>query len=220
MQSSYAVRILTLNIARLLFPSLTWKISTTEKILFLTFDDGPVPEVTPQVLDILAVHQAKATFFCIGDNIRKHPEIYKRIVGEKHETGNHTFNHLNGWKTSLKTYLENIQACDEMMADHLPFSNARKLFRPPYGKLKLSQFTGVKRDYNIVMWSVLARDWEQGRSGESCFDRIRKRAGNGSIIVFHDSLKAKERMLPALEKTLKYYCEQGYRFESLEKFTG
>jgi peptidoglycan/xylan/chitin deacetylase (PgdA/CDA1 family) len=200
-----------------IFPSVTCRIRTKEKIIFLTFDDGPVPEATSHVLDMLSSYHARATFFCIGENIQNNPGIFERIIKEKHAAGNHSYHHLNGWRTPDKKYLEDITQCKKLIEppNHL---NGKMLFRPPYGKLKLSQYASLKKDYKIVMWDVLTRDWEQDRSPESCFGRIRNRAAAGSIIVFHDSIKAKARMLPALERTLKYYTESGFRFESLEKF--
>jgi len=198
------------------FPSLISQIRTDEKILFLTFDDGPVPEATPDVLALLDKYNAKATFFCIGDNVIKHKEILKDIIERGHTTGNHTFHHLNGWKSSKDAYLENTILCAKAM--QLTNTGGRSLFRPPYGKIRLVQYYALKDDYKIVLWGVLTRDWEKERTAESCFERVKRKAKPGSIIVFHDSIKAKERMLPALEKTLKHYSSLGFRFESLEKF--
>lgn len=196
-----------------LFPSVTWKIKTNEKILFLTFDDGPVPEATPDVLDMLSANNAKATFFCIGENVVKHPEIFRRIKQEGHAIGNHTFNHLNGWNISKKKYLENVALCDKSLHD------VQSFFRPPYGKLRPGQYSALKKKYKIVMWDVLTRDWERDRDADSCFNRILKRADSGSIVVFHDSIKARDRMLPALEMTLEHFVKSGFRFESLEKYS-
>jgi peptidoglycan/xylan/chitin deacetylase (PgdA/CDA1 family) len=201
-----------------LFPALTCRIRTGEKILFLTFDDGPVPEATPAVLDMLQTFNAKAAFFCIGDNIRRHPGIYKRILSEGHAAGNHTFTHLNGWKASTREYTANIDRCAELQELQISAGSGYPLFRPPYGKLKPAQYTAVKRRYKIVLWDVLARDWEQDRNAESCFQRIERKARPGSIVVFHDSIKAKERMLPALERTLNHFSERGFRFESLVNY--
>lgn len=198
------------------FPSLISHIRTDEKILFLTFDDGPVPEATPEVLDLLKKYNATATFFCIGSNVLRHQEIFKNIINSGHSTGNHTFHHLNGWNCKTDAYVEDTVLCAKAMQ---PINHeAGNYFRPPYGKLRLSQLKALKRSYKIVLWDVLTRDWEQDRSAKSCFDRIKRKAKPGSIIVFHDSLKARERMLPALEMTLEYYSALGFRFESLEKF--
>lgn len=208
-----------MNILSGLFPSITFRVRTGEKKIFLTFDDGPVPEATPEVLDLLSDAGAKATFFCIGQNIQKHPKIFQRIISEGHMAGNHTFNHLNGWRTSRKSYLDNAEECrDKMIAENgklVSFS----LFRPPYGKLKPAQYFAIRKQYKIVMWDVLTRDWEENRSPDSCFQRIKFKVVPGSIIVFHDSIKAKTRMIPALQMTLKHFSELGYSFESLEKYT-
>ncbi len=199
-------------------PSITWCIDTIEKKLFLSFDDGPVPEVTPEVLDMLSVGKAKATFFCVGQNILKNPEIFKQIINEGHAVGNHTFNHLNGWRTSRNTYLHNAEMCrDRMVAENMQLDSF-SLFRPPYGKLTATQYLAIRKQYSIVMWDVLTRDWEENESPESCFNRIKNKAVPGSIIVFHDSIKAKSRMLPALQMTIKHFTELGYKFESLGKY--
>jgi peptidoglycan/xylan/chitin deacetylase (PgdA/CDA1 family) len=196
-------------------PGLTHRIRVRDKILFLTFDDGPVPEATPDVLALLSEYKAYATFFCIGDNIVKHQQIYNDIISAGHATGNHTFHHLNGWKHSKAAYMEDTVLCANAMQHG---NHEKRYFRPPYGKLTLVQYQALKRDYKIVLWDVLTRDWEKDRSAESCFQRVNRRARPGSIIVFHDSIKARKRMLPALEMTLKHYSALGFRFESLEKF--
>ena len=198
------------------FPSLITCVRTDDKILFLTFDDGPVPEASPAVLELLNRFDARATFFCIGNNITKHKEIYRRIIEEGHATGNHTFHHLNGWKYNKAAYLEDTVLCSQAM--QMIDDEQKNFFRPPYGKLKLSQVAALKKEYKIILWDVLSRDWEKHRSAASCFERIKRKAKPGSIIVFHDSIKAKDRMLPALEQTLQYFSAAGFRFESLEKY--
>ena len=207
-----------LNLLTRFFPSITWHIKTDEKILFLTFDDGPVPEATPDVLDLLSKNQAKATFFCIGNNIQLHPEIFRRIINEGHAIANHTYNHLDGWYNSRENYLENVSACEAIMKSEFQPVTDKLLFRPPYGRLKFSQYTALRKKNKIVMWDVLTRDWEEKRSAGSCFDRVKRQARPGSIIVFHDSIKAKTRMLPALEETLQHFRKSGYQFMSLEKY--
>jgi len=201
-----------------LLPGLTWRIPTTEKVLFLTFDDGPIPEVTTDVLERLSSYQAKATFFCIGENVSRHSAIFNRIVEQGHATGNHTYNHLNGWHTNTKDYLINISRCQDTMESAIRMEAKKKLFRPPYGKLKPAQLWALRNQYKLIMWNVLPRDWEKEKSANSCFEIIKRKTKPGSIIVFHDSIKAKERMLPALEMTLEHYSALGFRFESLEKF--
>jgi peptidoglycan/xylan/chitin deacetylase (PgdA/CDA1 family) len=197
---------------RKIFPSITWRISTQEKILFLTFDDGPIPEVTPQVLQLLKKYNAKATFFCIGENIKKHPEVFKMVLDDGHSIGNHTYNHLNGWKTDSKKYLENVELCQSEIRNQ---KSETKFFRPPFGRISFSQISNLKSQTSIVMWDVLSEDWKQNLSAEDCFEKVKRKAKPGSIIVFHDSLKAEKRMLPALEKTLQYFSEKGFRFQAL-----
>jgi len=198
------------------FPSIIRKIQTKEKILFLTFDDGPIPEVTPSVLDLLKRYKAQATFFCIGENVQKYPDVYNRIITEGHSTGNHTFNHLNGWKTKTKDYLENIRQCSVALNLKPQTSNLKPLFRPPYGRITPSQYSILKSQYSIILWDVLSKDWEQNLSADDCFHRVEKKAKPGSIIVFHDSLKAEVRMKPALERTLSYFSKNGYLFKGLK----
>jgi peptidoglycan/xylan/chitin deacetylase (PgdA/CDA1 family) len=141
-----------------LYPDCLWKVKEESKVIYLTFDDGPIPEITPWVLDCMQEHQAKATFFCIGKNVEAHPDIFKRIVDEGHAVGNHTFDHLNGWKTNNEDYYNNIAQCDATLAKHGVQSGA--LFRPPYGKLTLSQYLHLKKQYKIIMWDVLSFDFD------------------------------------------------------------
>ena len=162
--------------------NLVWSIKTTKKEVFLTFDDGPIPEVTPWVLETLKQYDAKATFFCVGDNVKKHPDIYRMIVDQGHKVGNHTMNHLNGWTNFNKTYFENIEKCNALIHSNL--------FRPPYGKIKPSQISHLKNDYRIIMWDVLTKDYDASVTGEYCFEKVKKNCKPGSIIVFHDSIKA------------------------------
>jgi peptidoglycan/xylan/chitin deacetylase (PgdA/CDA1 family) len=190
-----------------LFPNFTWRIPTQEKVIYLTFDDGPIPEVTPWVMEQLANYNAKATFFCVGDNVRKHPEIFKQLTNAGHSVGNHTFNHLNGWATDKLTYFHNIRHCAELVDSDL--------FRPPYGRLKPSQAHFLQRHYRIVMWDVLSGDFDPNISKEQCYDNIVRKAEAGSIIVLHDSLKAEKKLRAVLPKVLAYYHELGFRFEAL-----
>lgn len=195
-----------------LFPKRIWSISTQEKEMFLTFDDGPIPEITPWVLEILKKYKAKATFFCIGDNIKKHPELFKRILSEGHSVGNHTFHHINGWKTLAKTYLEDVKLCQREMQSNSAQSN---LFRPPYGKCTTTQAKAIlNKNQQIIMWDIISKDYDAKVSREHCFERIQNRAKPGSIIVFHDSLKAETNMKYALTKTLETFS--GYKFKKIE----
>lgn len=195
-----------------IFPKRVWNISSFKKEMFLTFDDGPIPEVTPWVLDQLKKHKAKATFFCIGDNIRKHPELFQQIVAEGHAVGNHTFHHINGWKTSTEEYLKDVKRCEDEIGSNTFESN---LFRPPYGKCTSAQAKSIlEKGDHIIMWDIISKDYDAKVSKENCFLRIKKNAKPGNIIVFHDSLKAETNMKYALEKTLETFSD--YEFNKIE----
>ncbi len=192
------------------FPDLLWRVPQKqpgEKILHLTFDDGPIPEITPWVLEILEKHAAKATFFVVGDNVRKHPQVFEKVKSAGHSIGNHTFNHLSGWKTDNKTYFENIEKCQALAPT--------PLFRPPYGRMRFSQSRFLKKKYRIVMWDVLSGDFDQKLAPEKCLDNVLKNIQPGSIIVFHDSLKAEKNLRYVLPKILDILSGQGWKFESL-----
>ena len=191
-----------------LFKDLTWRVNTKEKVLFLTFDDGPTPEITFWVLDLLEQYNAKATFFCVGDNVVKHPAIYKQIKEKGHVIGNHTFNHLNGWRVKGRNYVQNVALCAENVDS--------KLFRPPYGKLTFNQIKQLNhRQYKIIMWDVISGDFDITISKEKCYNNVLKNTENGSIIVFHDSEKAAPNMEYALENTLAHFSRLGYKFKGL-----
>lgn len=205
-----------------IYPKLLWNKANTEKIVYLTFDDGPIPNVTEFVLNTLKNFQIKATFFCIGDNIQKHPEIFELIKKAGHAVGNHTFNHLKGWDTNDETYIANFWKCQALTNTNL--------FRPPYGRIKKSQIRELAKSWQlmandkvkpehsqqqIVMWDVLSGDFDAGISGEQCYQNVIRNTRNGSIIVFHDSLKAWDRLEYALPKSIAYLLEKGFRFEVL-----
>lgn len=189
------------------YPLLTWQIKTDEKVIYLTFDDGPHETATSFVLNILKKHNAKATFFCIGKNVQLHSEIYERIINEGHSVGNHTFNHLNGWEVNDENYLSDIANASSVIQS--------KLFRPPYGRIKKSQVKILQPNYNIIMWSVLSGDFDVNLSPQKCLNNVIKNTAKGSIVVFHDSAKAMERLAFALPKTLEYFSEKGYVFKSI-----
>jgi peptidoglycan/xylan/chitin deacetylase (PgdA/CDA1 family) len=179
-----------------------------EKTIYLSFDDGPVPGVSPWVLEVLKAHQAKATFFCIGDNAQKHPEILAQIQAEGHSIGNHTFHHLNGAKTNTQTYLKNYRQCAEVVPS--------KLFRPPYGRIKKEQARAITQaGSKIIMWDCLAADWDAMRSPEQSLQSLRRHIKPGSIVVFHDSIKAWPRLKVVLPKILEEYTKQAYVFKAL-----
>ena len=193
------------KIIRVFYPDLIWQ--KNEQGIFLTFDDGPHPDITPAVLKILKDNDVKATFFCVGDNVKKYPEIYKDILSEGHRTGNHTFNHLNGWKTDNKTYIDNVLKAGEYIGS--------TLFRPPYGKIKRSQIKRLKKDFEIIMWSVLTYDFRKKTSPEKCLQNSFKGLKNGSIVVFHDNIKAEKNLFYALPRFIKTAKEKGLKFNVL-----
>ncbi len=197
-----------------IFKQYTWRKKGQDKTVYLTFDDGPIPIVTEWVLDILKHYNIKATFFCIGDNIRKHPEVFKRIIAENHQIGNHTFNHLNGWKTDLDYYITNINLCQtEMMKNTSICSN---LFRPPYGKMKKNQSIEIQKlGYEIIMWSNISKDYDSKTSPEVCLKNALFNLKTGNIIVFHDSLKAENNLRYALPKLIEILLAKGYNFSKL-----
>lgn len=186
---------------------MVWSIPTERKVLYLTFDDGPIPEVTPWVLERLAEYDAKATFFCIGDNVQKHPEIFEQVCQAGHGIGNHTFHHLSGWTTKDFTYFRNTMECAAVVDS--------QLFRPPYGRIKKSQSKALKERFDIIMWDVLSADYDRAVSPEKCLSNVVDNAGPGSIIVFHDSLRAQKNMAYALPLVLEHFSNKGYTFEAL-----
>ncbi len=193
-----------------LYKGYTWDMPQKEKTLYLTFDDGPHPEITPFVMEQLNKYNAKATFFCIGDNVVKYPAIYSQLLAEGHTTGNHTYNHLNGWKTSDIVYMENIAAAEKHIKS--------RLFRPPYGRMKKSQIKLLKQQHpemKIIMWNILAGDWDSAISPVLCYERITRKISSGDIIVFHDSEKAFDRMKYAFPKVLEKYSELGFLFKKI-----
>lgn len=195
---------------RWIYPSLIWRKSNSSHSIYITFDDGPIPKVTPFVLETLKKYNAKATFFCIGDNVRKHPGIFEDIKKEGHAIGNHTYNHLKGWKTSTTQYIDNYLKCDELVDS--------SLFRPPYGRIKRRQISKLKQlnsDLKIIMWDVLSGDFDQNLSPEECLNNVLKYTCPGSIIVFHDSLKAFHRLEYVLPRALEKWHSEGYKFAIL-----
>jgi peptidoglycan-N-acetylglucosamine deacetylase len=207
----------TNRLLKWLFSNQIWSLPNTENTIYLTFDDGPTPEVTQWVLELLQRENTKATFFCIGENISKHPEIFKQIINEGHSLGNHTFNHLNGWKTSTAIYLENIQKCNKTIyKQSVNSSQQSKIFRPPYGKITPKQSRTLRKlGYKIIMWDILSADFDTSISAEKCYENATQKVTNGSIIVFHDSKKAFENMQYALPKAIQYYKSKGFSFGTL-----
>lgn len=193
-----------------LYSQCLWNETTTEDVLYLTFDDGPTPQVTSFVLEVLKKYNAKATFFCIGKNVKEHFDIYKQLISDGHKPGNHTFNHLNGWKTDDKKYLEDIEQAANIIDS--------EFFRPPYGritKFQLKALQGEKFKLKTVMWDVLSGDFDVKISPENCYLNVINNARPGSIIVFHDSLKAFPRLEYALPRVLNFFSEKGFQFKFL-----
>lgn len=204
----------TPSVIKRLFSKYTWCFASNKKELFLTFDDGPTPDVTEFVLSELRKYNAKATFFCIGKNIKNHPDIFKQIISDGHTVGNHTQNHLNGWKTRNTTYINNTLECEKYLSN---IKSTSKIFRPPYGKIKKHQAKELfKKGYKIILWDVLSADFDTSISKEKCLSNVINNTKKGSIVVFHDSVKASERMQYALSKTLEYFSERGYVFKAIK----
>lgn len=213
-----------------LYPQLVWRMPAHEKKVYLTFDDGPVPGPTEFVLETLKQYNAIATFFCIGDNVQKHPEVFIKILAAGHAFGNHTFNHLKGWSTSLTTYLDNVRQCEEVLNrriqlptdDQLPITlndqqpaTSNHFFRPPYGRITRSQINALKEKYKIIMWDVLTQDYRQIMTPDKCIRGTIQATRAGSVVVFHDSYKAERNLMFALPRYLEYLTAEGYTFGKL-----
>ncbi|MCF6351074.1 MAG: polysaccharide deacetylase family protein [Flavobacteriaceae bacterium] len=221
----------TPKIVSTLYKNYLWKINTNKKEIYLTFDDGPTPVVTEFVLETLKKHHAKATFFCVGKNIEKHPKLFNKIIEEGHAVGNHTFKHLNGWKTNVKSYTQNVEKAQKTIDDYknpqtylisetLPQKfKLQTLFRPPYGKIKKSQAKQlINKGYKIIMWSVLSGDFDVNIHAKTCLDNVVKNTEKGSIIVFHDSEKAYEKLKKTLPKIITHFLKLGYDFKAIKCF--
>lgn len=194
---------------RWIFPSGWWRFYPTTPTLYLTFDDGPIPKATPFVLDVLQQYQAKATFFVIGDNARKHPEILQRILEQGHAIGNHTMHHVNGLKTPSQAYWKEVLDCQNI------HHNMRPWFRPPYGRISRKQYQIIRKTHDIVFWDVITQDYDEAITPEACLSGTLKAIRSGSIVVFHDSIKAWPRLSFVLPRLLEEASRQGYRFEIL-----
>lgn len=188
----------------------------TGKAVYLTFDDGPIPEVTPKVLAILAQYKVKATFFMVGENIDKHPEVFRQVVEAGHHIGNHTYNHLKGWKTPFNEYMSNVARCNKALIEHHPSVFIPTLFRPPYGKATLRQRIALhKMGYTLIYWDILTRDYDKHVTPKQMLRLIQRETRPGSIINFHDSLKSNERMLEVLPKAIEWLQKEGYEIRGL-----
>ena len=194
---------------RKIYPSLIWRMNDQEKVIYLTFDDGPIPELTPFVLKELEKAEIKATFFCVGENINKNPEIFEKIVKAGHSIGNHTYNHLNGWKHGTQAYLENVEMTTALIEQYLP--NWKRIMRPPYGKITSAQIKQLSK-YTIYMWDVLSGDFDANLSADKCLSESVKASDGGSIVVFHDNVKASERLKFSLPRYIDHFQHKGYSF--------
>lgn len=196
------------HVAAKIFRDLTWHFTGKDNELYLTFDDGPTPGITPWVLSLLKEYDAKATFFCLGKNVKKYPELYKQILNEGHSVGNHSYSHLKGWLTSNKRYINNVNKAAYYIDSDL--------FRPPFGKIRPKQVAIIKKDFKIIIWDVLTKDYHVKLDKEKCFHNLIDRTDSGSIIVFHDTLKAEKKLKYVLPKALKHFSEQGFVFNPIE----
>ena len=208
----------TPSVLKRLYPSLTWdKFQdvglTEERKIYLTFDDGPIPDLTPWVLQTLKSYQARATFFCVGDNIRQHPVLYQSVLAAGHRVGNHTYHHLNGWDTDNFRYLKNILQCEALLP--LERQSEKKLFRPPHGKIKFKQIQQLLPRYQIILLDILSGDFDADFNHEVCLERSIYHTQSGTIIIFHDNYKAQKNLMYVLPRYLEHFTEQGYSFEVL-----
>ena len=193
---------------RWLYPRAAWRMNHNDRSVYLTFDDGPIPESTPFILQTLAEFEAKATFFMVGDNVRKYPDLYRQIVAAGHQVGNHTYHHLGGFKHLAKTYIEDTERANDLIGSHL--------FRPPHGCMSHSEYLWLRRKYRIVMWDLVTRDYSKWLTADDVYNNVRQYARNGSIITFHDSLRSIGKLRTALPRSLQWLKEQGYVFKTFE----
>ena len=193
--------------SKLYYPKDLWCIETESNDIYLTFDDGPIPEVTPWVLDQLDMFDAKATFFCVGDNVGKNPDVFSEIEKRGHNIGNHTFNHVNGWKSNLYNYLHNVKKCNKYFKT--------PLFRPPYGKIGVFQRNLLKKQFKMIYWTVISGDFDKMITPEECLKNAISSTERGSIVLFHDSIKAKKNLRVALPAYLKHFHDKGYKFKAI-----
>lgn len=202
-----------------LFPNFVWNIPTDTKTIYLTFDDGPTPEITPWVLENLDFYNAKATFFCIGNNINHYPKLFQSIINKGHSIGNHTYNHLKGWKVKTKIYLQDVEQTSTIINNELDLhKSGTNLFRPPYGKFKTKQSKALQKlGYEIILWDVLSFDWDIKVSPEQCLENVVSKAKSGSIVVFHDSFKAERNLKYVLPKVLDIFSKDGYQFKAISQ---
>lgn len=189
---------------RALYPQCLWNLPNSENKIYLTFDDGPTPELLPFILETLDKFNVRATFFCVGENIRKYPQLFDELLA-KHAVGNHTFNHMNGWKSANYSYYKNIKKFDEVYRS--------PLFRPPYGRIKRTQAKHISKQYKIIMWDVLSYDYSNNTSPKKCLANVVKNVKSGSVIVFHDNKKAQKNVIYALPRAIGHLLRKGFIFD-------
>ena len=206
----------TPKLFELLYPEVLWHGARDKKHIYLTFDDGPVPEVTEYILDLLLEHKIKATFFCVGENVVRNQDIFLRIVNEGHCIGNHTYSHLNGWKVQEQEYINNIEACSDVFKK-LGYDVEVRLFRPPYGKIKRKTLSKIKKNYEIIMWDVLSYDFSNKVSAQKCLNKSLRHTKNGSIIIFHDSKKTFSKIKLVISQYVKFLKGKNYEFRMLDE---
>lgn len=206
----------THSLVKKIFKNYTWEIPNNENKIYLTFDDGTTPETTNWILSELKKYNAKATFFCIGDNVKKYPAVFEKVIDDGHSIGNHSFNHLNGWKTKTNNYVSNVEACLAEFEKFKNYTNQPKIFRPPYGKITPLQSKYLRRlGYKIILWDIISYDFDKSTSKEKCLQNVIQNSRSGSIIVFHDSQKAFENLKYVLPKVLYFLSQNQFAFEKL-----
>lgn len=206
----------TPGLVKRLFPSLLWEMpEQSSKTIYLTFDDGPVPDVTPFVLETLSTYGAQASFFCVGQNVERYPHIFQQLELAGHRTGNHTYHHLNGWKTTTTDYLQDVAKCDQVMQQTGGEVSQPGLFRPPYGRIRPGQLRRLRKNYQLVMWDILSGDFDESFPAEKCLHKSISYSHPGTIIIFHDSHKAVKNLQYVLPRYLEHFASAGYQFHRL-----
>ena len=201
---------------RRLYPRATWRMEPSEKAVYITFDDGPIPEATPWVLDVLDRYGVKATFFVVGDNVHKYPELFREVLRRGHSVGNHTFHHISGHIHGDFHFKEDVEMCQREMEKHGPTSpTPAPLFRPPHGWMKPNQYRYVAARYRVIMWDLVTRDYSNRLNADDVVSNIKRYARNGSIITFHDSLKSLDKLRTALPESIEWLLAQGYALKPL-----
>lgn len=204
------------GIFKFIYPELIWNGHRNQRVIYLTFDDGPVPGITNLVLDILTEFDIKATFFCVGENIKKNPELFQRIIQEKHMIGNHTYNHINGWEKSVEEYIRNVKRCDELISSQ-GFKAEVKLFRPPHGKIKKKALKQIGNEFKIVMWDVLSYDFSSKLSKEKSLNKSIQYTRAGTIIIFHDSEKTRTNIEFIIYQYISHFVKKNYQFSTIDR---